>query len=413
MSKLNNERSFRFLWIGQMLANLGDVLYTVSLTTMVYKVTKSVTFMSFVPFVITITALISGVLAPIIIDKYKLKSILFYSQFGKTIFLFALCLLALHIRTELLWLLYLLIAFISFLDGWASPARNALVPSLIEEEKLIKANSFLAISDQITQLIAWPIGSLLLVLWGGPIILWFTFAFFVISSILMFLITDQTVSEKREKTSKLAAIKEGWQIIWNSKQLRTISVMNTIETLANGVWVAAILFIYVEQALHKTEVWWGFINAAFFGGMFIGGLLVYRYSQVLERRLGQTIMWSSLCLTTLTFLFGMTSLAWFALVVSFLYGLPQMARDVAEVTVIQKNAREELLAKVYSARGTLIYGSFGISSLALGYITEHYGVQITFLVATTLFLISFLIALLNRRDLIYPVISKNTKGKVG
>jgi len=413
MSKLNNERSFRFLWIGQMLANLGDVLYTVSLTTMVYKVTKSVTFMSFVPFVITITVLISGVLAPIIIDKYKLKSILFYSQFGKTIFLFSLCLLALHIRMEFLWLLYLLIAFISFLDGWASPARNALVPSLIEEEKLIKANSFLAISDQITQLIAWPIGSLLLVLWGGPIILWFTFAFFVISSILMFLITDQTVSEKREKTSKLAAIKEGWQIIWNSKQLRTISVMNTIETLANGVWVAAILFIYVEQALHKTEVWWGFINAAFFGGMFIGGLLVYRYSQVLERRLGQTIMWSSLCLTTLTFLFGMTSLAWFALVVSFLYGLPQMARDVAEVTVIQKNAREELLAKVYSARGTLIYGSFGISSLVLGYITEHYGVQITFLVATTLFLISFLIALFNRRDLIYPVISKNTKGKVG
>ncbi len=147
--------------------------------------------------------------------------------------------------------------------------------------------------------------------------------------------------------------------------------------------------------------------------MFVGGLLVYRFSQVLERRLGQTIMWSSLCLTTLTFLFGMTSLAWFALVVSFLYGLTQMARDVAEVTVIQKNAREELLAKVYSARGTLIYGSFGISSLVLGYITEHYGVQITFLVSTTLFLISFLIALFNGRDLIDPVISKNTKGKVG
>ncbi|SUV04235.1 major facilitator superfamily protein [Priestia megaterium] len=409
MSKFNNEMSFRFLWIGQMLANLGDVLYTVSLTTMVYKVTKSVTFMSFVPFVITITALISGIVVPIIIDKYKLKSILFYSQFGKTIFLLFLWLLALHIKTEFLWLLYLLIAFISFLDGWASPARNALIPSLIKEEKLIKANSFLAISDQVTQLIAWPIGSLLLVLWGGSTILWFTFTLFVTSSILMFLIADQTIRKNREKTSKLIAIKEGWQVIWNSKQLRTISVMNVIETLANGVWIAAILFIYVEQALQKTEVWWGFINAAFFGGMFIGGLLVYRYSTVLERKLGQTIMWSSFCLTTLTFLFGMTSLPWVALGISLLYGLPQMARDVAEVTIIQKNARQELLAKVYSARGTLIYAAFGTSSLLLGFITEHYGVRITFLLATILFLMSFLIAFVNRTELFQSEIPMKIK----
>ncbi|WP_416420143.1 MFS transporter [Priestia aryabhattai] len=409
MSKFNNEMSFRFLWIGQMLANLGDVLYTVSLTTMVYKVTKSVTFMSFVPFVITITALISGIVAPIIIDKYKLKSILFYSQFGKTIFLLFLCILAFHIKTEFLWLLYLLIAFISFLDGWASPARNALVPSLVKEEKLIKANSFLAISDQVTQLIAWPIGSLLLVLLGGSTILLFTFTLFVISSILMFLIADQTISKSREKTSKLIAIKEGWQVIWNSKQLRTISLMNVIETLANSVWIAAILFIYVEQALQKTEVWWGFINAAFFGGMFIGGLLVYRYSTALERKLGQTIMWSSFCLTTLTFLFGITSLPLVALGISLLYGLPQMARDVAEVTIIQKNARQELLAKVYSARGTLIYAAFGTSSLLLGFITERYGVRITFLLATILFLISFLIALVNRTELFQSEIPKNIK----
>lgn len=69
MSKFHIE-SFRFLWIGQMLANLGDVIYTVCLTTIVYKATGSVTLMSFVPFVITITALFSGFIAPVIIDKY-------------------------------------------------------------------------------------------------------------------------------------------------------------------------------------------------------------------------------------------------------------------------------------------------------------------------------------------------------
>lgn len=399
MSAYKNETSFRFLWVGQMLANLGDVLYTVSLLTMVYKVTQSVTFMSLVPFVITMTALVSGILAPIVIDQYPLKPILFYSQLGKTVLLLVLCLFALPLEQEMIWLLYVLIAGISFLDGWASPARNALVPNLVKEEKLIKANSLLAISDQITQLIAWPIGSLFFILWGGPVLLWFTWSLFILSSLLMFFIKDQTIHKQRETTSKLAAVKEGWHLIWKTKPLRTISLMNVLETLASGVWIAAILFIYVEQALHKTEVWWGMINASFFGGMLIGGVLVYRYSQALKSRLGQTVMWSSLCLTALTLLFGMTSLTGFALFVSLLYGLPQMARDVAEVTLIQQNAREGLLAKVYSARGTLIYGAFGISSLLLGFITERYGVRITFLMATALFLASFLLAFVNRQEL--------------
>lgn len=400
MSSYKNETSFRFLWVGQMLANLGDVLYTVSLLTMVYKVTQSVAFMSLVPFVITMTALVSGILAPIVIDQYPLKPILFYSQLGKTVLLLVLCLFSLQLEQEMIWCLYVLIAGISFLDGWASPARNALVPNLVKEEKLIKANSLLAISDQITQLIAWPIGSLFFILWGGPVLLWFTWSLFILSSLLMFFIKDQTIHKQRETTSnKLAAVKEGWHLIWKTKPLRTVSLMNVLETLASGVWIAAILFIYVEQALHKTEVWWGMINASFFGGMLIGGVLVYRYSQALKSRLGQTVMWSSLCLTALTLLFGMTSLAWFALFVSLLYGLPQMARDVAEVTLIQQNAREGLLAKVYSARGTLIYGAFGISSLLLGFITERYGVRITFLMATALFLASFLLAFVNRQEL--------------
>ncbi|MFP3847214.1 hypothetical protein [Priestia filamentosa] len=75
---------------------------------------------------------------------------------------------------------------------------------------------------------------------------------------------------------------------------------------------------------------------------------------------------------------------------SLLYGLSPMARDVTEVTIIQKNARKALLAQVYFARGTLIYGAFGVSSLLLGYIniTEHYRVRIASLVATILFFIS-------------------------
>lgn len=400
MSTFHNEQSFRFLWIGQMLANLGDVLYIVSLTAVVYHMTKSVTFMSLIPFVITMTALVSGIVAPLMIEKYQLKAILSYSQVGKTIFLLVLCLMALHISIDRLWLVYIVIGCISFVDGAASPARNALVPSLIDDEHLVKANSFLAMIDQITRLVAWPAGSILMIWWGQVNMLWLTFLLFTTSSIFMCLIKVEPIEKSAEASPKLGVIKEGWQIIWNSKQLRIINVMTVLETVAGGVWIAAIILVFVEEALDQTQAWWGIINAAFFAGMLLSGALVYRYSKVMEKNLGQAMMWSSFFLMVLTLWFGTTSIAWLAAMISLLYGLPQMARDVAEVTIIQRNAKKELLAKVYSARDTLIYGSFGISSLLFGYITDYFGVRITFTTAAGFCLLSFLIAILNRTNLV-------------
>lgn len=158
MSILFGKRgSFRFLWFGQMLANLGDILYIVCLIKIIFDATGSVTYMSLVPFFNTTSALFSGLLAPLIISKYKLRAVLVYSQSGKTLLLFVLCLYLNDLTDNLLYFIYLLISVISFLDGWASPARNALIPSLVDERNLMKTNSLLSISDQIVQLIAWPI----------------------------------------------------------------------------------------------------------------------------------------------------------------------------------------------------------------------------------------------------------------
>jgi MFS family permease len=401
VNSVGKKVSFRFLWFGQMFANLSDIIYLVCLIKLIFDETGSVFYMSLVPFFNTISALISGLLAPLVINKYRLKSILFFSQSGKTLLLLVLCLTSTIMEAKWLFLIYLLICLISFLDGWASPARNALVPSLVEDDKLVKINSLLSISDQIVQLIAWPIGSILLVTLGPEKILWLTFSMYLLSTALIGLIEHVRSQQPHENQSRMDSLKEGWRIIWNSKQLRTISFMNILETFANGVWIAAILFVYVSEALNKGESWWGFINGSFFAGMLFAGLLIYRFSHLIEKNLGKTILWSTFCLISITLLFGTTSSPWFALFVSFLFGLPQMARDVAETTIIQKSARVQLLAKVYSARGTLIFGAFGISSLVMGWITEEFGVRTTFIVATILFLCSFSVALMSRRYLFW------------
>lgn len=83
-------KSFRYLWVGQALANSGDLFYIVGLMAIVHGITGSAMFMAMIPFVTTMARFISGSFAPVLMDKYNLKSLLASSQIGKTAVLFLL-----------------------------------------------------------------------------------------------------------------------------------------------------------------------------------------------------------------------------------------------------------------------------------------------------------------------------------
>ncbi|MBH0165244.1 MFS transporter [Fictibacillus sp. 7GRE50] len=394
-------RYFHFLWSGQALGNLGDILYIICLITLVYNETGSVLHMALIPFAKTMSLLVSGFIAPLFIETYKRTSLLINTLLLKTGLLFCLCLLSLYgIHTGITYaLLYVLIVVVSLLEGIGNPARRSMIPDLVESSELVKANSFISIANQTSMLLSWPLGSVLLVIWGEQNMLWVTFLLFVAATLLT---TQIKVNEKenvQSQESKWHTMKEGWQLIFQSKKLTTLTVMDVLENFGHGVWIAAILYVYVETAIGKGEAWWGYINASFFAGMMVAGLVVYRFSKKMESHLGFVIMTSTVCLMLLNVWFGLTSSAWIALIVSFVFGFPQMARDVSQNTLIQESYRDKQLAKVYASHGTLVYGTFGIATLILGWFAEEFGVRETYILVSFLFFLSFLIAFLNRKFL--------------
>lgn len=153
-------KSFRYLWIGQALANSGDLFYIVGLMAIIYGITGSAMLMAMIPFVTTMARFISGSFAPVLMDKYSLKSLLASSQIGKTAVLFLL-LMTYYVLGEQEVTVYAILGFvflISLLDGWAAPASHAMLPRLVDATELTKANSFVAIVEQLIQLGAGPLG---------------------------------------------------------------------------------------------------------------------------------------------------------------------------------------------------------------------------------------------------------------
>ncbi|ANA80769.1 MFS transporter [Paenibacillus glucanolyticus] len=387
-------KSFRYLWVGQALANSGDLFYIVGLMAIVHGITGSAMFMALIPFATTMARFISGSFAPILMDKYNLKSLLASSQIGKTVMLFLLIMTdyALGEQEMTVYAILGFVFLISLLDGWAAPASHAMLPRLVDTSELTKANSFIALVDQMIQLGGWAVGGLLVAALGGSNVIGVTFVLAAAAAIFMRLIEDQheTPQGQKEKSgvSHWSSIQEGWILIWREPSLRAIHVIFVLETIAGVIWIAAIIYVYVAEVLHREEAWWGYINASFFLGLMLGGLFGMRAAEVIDRNIRQFVIISSFGISFMTFGFGLTSLPWLALVFSAGFGMFEQLKAVSLQTTLQRSVSVRLLPKVYAAQSALISLVFGVSTLLFGFITDQFGVRATYIIAAAIMFIS-------------------------
>jgi MFS family permease len=387
-------KAFRYLWIGQSFANAGDVLYIVALIAAVYQSTGSAFQMTFVPFVITFSKFISSVIAPILLDRYTLKQLLATSQALKTILMFALF-FAEIMNVSFIWIIFLLAALIAFLDGWALPASNALVPSIVKREELMKTNGFLSTMEQSIQFAGWAIGGVITAFVHPVGTLAITTIFYLISTFFLYSIPLYTVKHVQKGIDiGLAEYKqkltEGWKEIWHNKTLRLIQFISWIETIASVVWIAAIIYIFVDKQLHVNEEWWGFINSAFIVGLIIASIFLLRLHAFYSTHQGKVLLICSFAAACATLAFGLNHYPILALVFSLLFGLFDQQKAVILQTLVQMKTDIDRLPKVYATQGAIFSFTFGIASLFSGYLVEQIGVQNIFIIAAVLLFASMI-----------------------
>jgi MFS family permease len=392
---MKDQRSFQCLWMGQSLANMGDVFYIIGIIQLINTLTGSVFAMTMVPFILTTASFVSGFLTPVLIDRYPLKPLLFYSQSGKTGVLLLLSVFVPFLNSVIF--IFIVVILIGLLDGCATPVRNALVPYYVSNHQLVKANSFLATMDQTIRLGGWPVGGILMVWMGTGSYLWLILILFAAASVMIAYLAP-IKKENRETPSKMwSSMREGWLILWHNRVLRTISVMDILETIANVVWIAAIMYVYVDEVLGVGKEWWGYINGAFFGGLMLGGLVSIKGAPLITRSPKTFILVGLLGTSLVTFIFGIGPTAIMALLLSIFMGFLGQIKDITQQTIVQTNVKVEQLAKVYSAQGTYMACVFGCASLGMGALADSFGVRSIFYLAAALLLLALIVAVFNHR----------------
>ncbi|WP_081657971.1 MFS transporter [Sporosarcina ureae] len=353
--KLN--RNFNLLLTGQSLANIGDVLYIVSIIYFIFELTGSATAAAFVSFTITNAMFISNALTPLLVQRFNLKWLLAASQIGKTILLVALPFFLQHLSLSNFYWLFLIIFLVALLDGCANPVIQSLIPNYVKSEQLLKANGITETVTQLIQTSMWFVGSSMLIWLSASQLVWLTVSAFAISSLFFTKLEAVQLTPTKEKGT-WQQMSRGWKTVSTSPVLKRIVWMDILETIAGTVWIAAILYVFVSDALVADEKWWGFINGAFFIGLMSGSLFCLRFSDWIKPKLSQFIFLGSFSSGLLTIFFGLTSIPALSLIFSFLVGVSSQVKNIPQQTVIQTSVPRDRLPTVFTTIGAIGTGTF-------------------------------------------------------
>lgn len=417
MTKPLLRKPFYFLWGTQTAANAADVLYIVALTVLVLNQTDSLISATFVPLFRAASQMISGFIAPLLIDRFRLPSLLLMSQVGQFTFFTALALyLGMTGDAASLTIIFPLVFLMSFLDGWTVPVRNALVPRLVNADAgLLKANGYLSVSDQVVQFAGWGLGGLVVALIGSGPTLLFTMIIYGVAAFLTIWVKEpanehegeaaadkvsQTVEAEQpaaEERTKWSTLLTGWTMIWRLPKLRVLTFMDVIDMLGGSVWVGAFMLAFVQQVLQQGEEWWGFLNATYFAGTVAGGVLVIALVKRINAYLFPAMLFGMIVYSILTLLYAFNRLPYTAIGLVLVYGPFVQLTVVTRRTLIQRSVDKTGLPKVLAAQAALLHFIFCISLLVMAWIAETFGIVNLYLFASGLTCLAALTGVLFRR----------------
>ncbi len=387
MTKTRLSPSFYYLWGTQSAANSADVLYIMALTVLVLDHTGSLISATLVPLFRSLSQMLSGLIAPLLIARFNLSRLLLLSQTGQFLFFAAMAVyLGVQGSSASLFILFTLIFAMSFLDGWTVPVRNALVPRLTRSrEGLLRANGLLSVSDQIVQFAGWGLSGIIIVWIGTSSTLLLTAVIYALAALLTLRIKEpQTGSETNNPADNAAGrlavpsrgsvLTEGWKIIWRTPSLRALTAIDAIDMLGGSVWVGAFTLSFVQEALGQGEEWWGFINSIYFAGTIGGGLLVISAVRRISSTLLRYMLIGMAGYGLLTFLYAINTHLVTALILVLVMGPFAELSAVTRRTLVQHSVNSEQLPKVLSAQAAILHLFFCISLLGMAWTAETFGI---------------------------------------
>lgn len=356
----------------------GSQMQFVAINWHVYLLTKSAFALGLVGLFRGVPIIVCSLAGGVVADAFDRKRTMVVTQ---TVMLLTAALLAAATLSGLksVWPIYILSALSAAAQAFDTPARQALMPTLVPEEDFPNAVSLGIIVFNIAIIVGPAIGGFILAETGPAIIYGFNALSFlaVIAAVIAMRTSGKPDLQRgRREALSFGALKEGLRFVW---QTPIIVQTMTLDFAATFFASATLLLpIFAQERLHVGARGYGFLAAAPAIGSVLTALVMARVGSF--RKQGRLVVASVAVFGVATAGFGVSTVYWLSLLMLAITGAADTVSTVLRQTIRQLVTPNQLRGRMTSINMMFFMGGPQLGELEAGSLAALIGAPLSVVV---------------------------------
>jgi MFS family permease len=223
-----------------------------------------------------LSALVVGFVAGAWVDRLRRRPVLIWADLGRALLLLSIP-VSFLLGTLALWQLIAVAALAAVLTTFFDAADHAYLPTIVQRERLLEANSALAASGSVVEFLGFGISGVLVQLLTGPITILIDVATYLASAFLLFTVRtpEPPPPPPADREPVLDEIREGIRLVRGDRLLRPFlgaqMLMSTLWGVFGATW-----FLFALEELDVTPAMIGVVAGLGGASSFVGAVIATR-----------------------------------------------------------------------------------------------------------------------------------------
>ncbi|MGA7755675.1 MAG: MFS transporter [Candidatus Sulfotelmatobacter sp.] len=390
---IHGNRNFRRLWLAQIVSEIGDWLYTLSIYTLLLQLTGSAGSVALALVLQVLPQTFVGPTAGVVNDRLKRKHVMIAADLIR----FAVVLSMLFVRSRsLVWLIYPLLVAETSMTAFFEPARSAVIPNIADPGDVLAANTLSSATWSVNLMIGAALGGVVAAFFGRD-------AAFILNAISFLasaaLITGMRFEETHAGLAEplrprdlvdFSPIVEGFAYMRSHPTLLPAVFAKAGELMIGPSWVIFTVMGAREFAVHGHGV--DAAGGAMLGmsillggrgiGALVGPLISARWAGHDDHRLRLGILFGYLTIAVGYSVLGASRSVWMAAACAMVAHAGGSTVWVFSTTLLQLNTEDRFRGRVFAADLGLGSLSFAVTAYLAGCVLDA-GVSVRVVSTTT------------------------------
>lgn len=363
-------RNYQYYFIGQLISQIGTWLQIVAQGWLVLQLTNSAFMIGLVAAAATLPSFFFALIGGVIVDRFNKKYLIVVTQTLSMVLALALGILVV-LKIITVWEIIVLSFMLGIVSAVDSPARQAFVVEMVEEDKMHSAialnsgmfNAARVVGPSVAGILIAVVGT------GGAFIL--NGISYIAAIIVQFLIIP-IIHSKPEHPHPFLAIKEGVVYTFSHPLIRSLLFLTAIVSVF-GWSYTTIMPLIAQNIFHEGAAGLGYLYAASGLGAVVATVFVssmsHKFSPILFIVGGNVLFALSMIG------FSLTSNIWVAYFTLFFAGVGLLSAFSIINTRIQQLVENQYRGRVMSVYFLMFVGFFPIGNFEIGLISDRFGSQ--------------------------------------